>query len=389
MKIEKKDIKPHLPAMLEMAKIAKKIKFPILATIKVSGNTLNMTDLNQWLSVTLPVESTGDFLVPAKEFLDFMKLAKTSVTITLDAGNVTLEADGVKKTLISLPVADYPSRPEMPSLEYNTLPEGFIQGLEEVDHARSDDLSREAICGAAIECDGSESVLVATDGYRLAKKILPAVGYDFKGVIPGYCIPLLRKMTGTMAHASWLNPIPEGQKAETCHQTGYQAFKTANMELVIYDSRPRFPNWRQVLAKGEHTIALERKPLIEFCNSAIGLYKGIKNPSYTIKIAKIGGWLRLNAKTEKGEIETHVSFATAGQSGSDLERFRGFFIGVSAEYLKNALEVFTRDAVLMQVTDYSKPMVIESGNLYQIIMPMRLTALGEDELSPALEPKTV
>ncbi|MFF0005814.1 DNA polymerase III subunit beta [Streptomyces tibetensis] len=115
----------------------------------------------------------GRVLVPGRRLLDVCRvLPDGPVSCALEASRFTVEADGTRFGLSTLPLAEYPSLPAPPA-PYGTVDAtAFATAVAQVAVAAGRDDTLPLLTGVQLRLDGGEMTLAASDRYRYAVRRL-------------------------------------------------------------------------------------------------------------------------------------------------------------------------------------------------------------------------
>ncbi|MFF7308594.1 DNA polymerase III subunit beta [Streptomyces sp. NPDC008137] len=115
----------------------------------------------------------GRVLVPGRRLLDVCRvLPEGPVSCALEASRFTVEADGTRFGLSTLPLAEYPALPVAPA-PYGTVDAAaFATAVAQVAVAAGRDDTLPLLTGVQLRLDGEEMMLSASDRYRYAVRRL-------------------------------------------------------------------------------------------------------------------------------------------------------------------------------------------------------------------------
>lgn len=150
---------------------------PILAGLLVRADASGVTfssfdyETSAQISVAATVTDEGQALISGRLLADISRsLPGKPVDIVADDSKMELTCGSARFTLQALPVAEYPSLPEMPEAT-GTLPsDGFAHAVQQVVVAAGRDELLPVFTGVRIEIEGDQLSLLATDRYRMALK---------------------------------------------------------------------------------------------------------------------------------------------------------------------------------------------------------------------------
>jgi DNA polymerase-3 subunit beta len=118
-------------------------------------------------------EEEGTILVSGRLLAEITRsLPARPVQITADGTRATLTCGSATFTLLTMPVEDYPSLPEMPPAAGSIGSDAFASAVTQSATAASRDDTLPGLTGVRIEIEGDTLTLVSTDRYRLAVREL-------------------------------------------------------------------------------------------------------------------------------------------------------------------------------------------------------------------------
>ncbi len=156
---------------------------PVLAGLMLDASTDNGGrlvlssfdyEVSARVEVAADISEPGVALVSGRLLADISRsLPPRPVEITTDAAKVVVTCGSSRFTLLTLPVEDYPSLPEMPSASGSLRGEAFAAAVAQVSVAAGRDDTLPVLTGVRLEIEGEKITLAATDRYRLAVRDLP------------------------------------------------------------------------------------------------------------------------------------------------------------------------------------------------------------------------
>ncbi len=148
---------------------------PILSGILIettdSGLTLSSFDyeVSAQTEIAAEVEEPGKILVSGRLLADIAsRLPSAPVEFSTEEGRISVHCGSANFTLLSMPVEEYPTLPQV-SAQSGLLPaEAFATAVAQVAVAASRDDVTPVITGVQLEVSENSLTLVATDRYRVA-----------------------------------------------------------------------------------------------------------------------------------------------------------------------------------------------------------------------------
>ena len=173
-----------------------KVTLPILnnVLIRVDNKKVSLvtTNLDMAIMDFLPVSSSEDGVVtvPAKLLAEFVSNLPKGETIEINSKDTKVEIKAGKySSIINGVVADdFPELPEIDEKKaviYKIGVDEFKNSIGQVIIASSNDLTRPALTGVYFNTYSNKLAIAATDGYRLAEKIIiDQVESEVKAIVP-------------------------------------------------------------------------------------------------------------------------------------------------------------------------------------------------------------
>ena len=153
---------------------------PILAGLLVKAGPEGVTmssfdyETSAQINVRAEIVDAGEALVSGRLLADIARsLPNKPVELTSDENRMEIVCGSARFTLQTLPVADYPSLPEMPAATGTVTSDDFASAVGQVVVAAGRDELLPVFTGVRVEIEGETLSLLATDRYRMALKELP------------------------------------------------------------------------------------------------------------------------------------------------------------------------------------------------------------------------
>ena len=143
----------------------------VLIEAKDSGLVLSSFDyeVSARTEISATVEEQGKVLVSGRLLADIAsRLPNAPVSFSTDDGRITVACGSGHFTLLSMPVEEYPTLPEIATQSGSLDAEAFANAVAQVAIAASRDDVTPVITGVQLEVSESNLSLVATDRYRVA-----------------------------------------------------------------------------------------------------------------------------------------------------------------------------------------------------------------------------
>ncbi len=154
---------------------------PVLAGLLLDARADGVLELSGFdyevsakVDVPADVSEPGQALVSGRLLADICRsLPDKPVELAQDGAKIVLTCGASRFTLMTMPVEEYPARPEMPAEAGTVSSEVFSSAVAQVTVAASRDETLPILTGVRMEIAGDTVTLLATDRYRLAMRELP------------------------------------------------------------------------------------------------------------------------------------------------------------------------------------------------------------------------
>jgi DNA polymerase-3 subunit beta len=148
---------------------------PILGgiLIEAQANALRLSvfdyEVSAQAEIVAKVETSGRVLVSGRLLSEIAsKLPNAPVDFTTDGSKVVVSCGSTKFSLLTMPVEEYPTLPEIPAISGTITGEAFQNAVHQVAVAASKDDVTPVLTGVQLEAGEKSISFVATDRYRVA-----------------------------------------------------------------------------------------------------------------------------------------------------------------------------------------------------------------------------
>jgi DNA polymerase-3 subunit beta len=310
----------------------------------------------------------GRVLVSGKLLADICKaLPNKPVDLTVDGTKVQLTCGSTKFNLLTLPVEDYPSLPDLPARS-GTIPADLLAtAVSQVAVAAGRDDTLPILTGIRIEVEGDTVTLAATDRYRLAVRELTwkpeQPGLNTAALVPAKTLAdAAKSMTG------------EVELALTAPATGSGliGLSASGRRTTSRLLEGEFPKYRSLLPSESTSYAtVSTSALLE----AVRRVSLVAERNTPVRLSFSAGELVLEAGS--GDEASAAEVMEAGLEGEDIA------IAFNPGYLIDGLAALNTPHARLAFTTPTKPAVIsgvasddESGTSTEyrhLLMPVRLS----------------
>jgi DNA polymerase-3 subunit beta len=369
---EKKDLQGGVSVVEKI--VATRSTLPIIGNIlfevgkggvKLSANNL---EIGMELTVKAVVAKEGAVLLPAKTLSGIVsKLPETTIGFKLNEnGTVRISYEQSHFNLHSLPPDEFPSLPKVKEGKSFVLdPEIFVSMVKQTIFAVSASEEKYVLTGVLLEVgkagqvgDISNLRLVATDGYRLAKR---GEKVELKGD-PGISVIVPAR---ALLEISKTLESKNSEELKVTVSPEQISFRHADTYLVSRLIQGQFPDYKQVIPKKCATrVALNTRDFLKAAERAAVIAAGSANvTSFEVKSGKI---LITASTPDVGTVSEVLPVEVKGG-----EKAKASF---NVRLITDVLSVIAEEKVLVEFGEGLSPGVVrpEGGGEYlYIVMPIR------------------
>ena len=360
--------------------VARRGQLPVLANVLIfaakSGLRLAATNLEIGLQVEVggKVEEEGAITVPGRNFAEFVG--------SLGEGNIKLETEGEKlkigmiggeksaATFAGIAASEFPSfAPSTGSTSHTTSPlratggqapikikkELLLETASQVAYAAAVDESRPVLTGVRIQKSGDSLVFVATDGFRLSRKLIQGSRFSVQDsiILPARTILELARVVES-----------EEIIMEAVKENNQVIFSCGDVQLVSRVLEGNYPDVDKIIPKDFKTeLVIDREDLGRAIRTA-GIFARENSNIIRFKIA--GSRINIYASGgQMGESENEIEMEKGGE---DVE------IAFNYKFVLDFLGSISEERVKLRVNDGLSPGVFageKDKSLIHLIMPVR------------------
>ncbi len=153
---------------------------PVLAGVRIEADPTGVLSLASFdyevsarSEIPAEVSEPGTVLVSGRLLADIARaLPHKPVDVALEGTKVVVTCGASRFTLLTMPVEDYPTLPQMPELSGTVSGDALTLAVAQVSVAASRDETLPLLTGVRMEIEGERITLLSTDRYRLALREL-------------------------------------------------------------------------------------------------------------------------------------------------------------------------------------------------------------------------
>ncbi len=346
--------KPHLPILSGM-----------LFRVKGGQVSIESTDLeiSFWVSVAASIEEEGEVVVPAKLFVDLVSsLVGERVEIETIDHRIKIKSKGVVSELICQSVEDFPVIPRFKNSVIKIESTEFKKKMEKVNVSTAKEDTRPILTGVLWEFREGETLLVATDGFRLSMESLTTKKLSEGLLGKKYIIPS-RSLLEVSKSIAEFGVTDFGIEFD---EKGKQViFSLGLLEISSRLLEGEFPPYQQIIPNTYKTkINATKEELLSAVKRASLFARDNAN---VIKVLVESTGLQVSA--ENSQIGSNVTTVEGEVEGDNLT------MAFNAKYLVDYLSVVEGEYVEWETEGELKPSVFrdtKNKSWLQVIMPIRV-----------------
>lgn len=346
-------------------------QLPILGNILVSANKskviFSSTNLEISASVIVgaKIEEDGNISVPSRIIAELVSnLPKETVSLSSEKEQLKVSTSGFSGTILGMNSSDFPKIPTTIEADKSIkLPKKeILEALSQVSFATSLDETRPILTGVLFIREKDELKIVATDGFRLSRKIIKMnePSDSFKIILPKTILSEISRI-GEGEDFIIFNLLEKEKQA---------IFGIGDTVLTSRMLEGEYPDFEKIIPKSSTINVLLDKE--EFLRSVKVASIFAKDAANVVKIKLLKDGVKVYAESsQSGSQETKVEAKIENQESGNLE----WEISFNYKFLEDFLHSVKGEEVKMEFSTttaagvFTDPMDL---NYLHIIMPVRV-----------------
>ncbi len=341
-----------------------KVTLPILNNVLIRIDqkkvSLITTNLDMAIIDYLPVSSSEDgvITVPAKLLAEFISNLPKSETIEVTSNDTKINIKAGKySSIINGALADdFPELPEInekSAVTFKIGVEEFKNSISEVIIASSNDLTRPALTGVYFNTYNNKLAIAATDGYRLAEKILiDKIKSEVKAIVPASSLQeVLRAISDDIT------------EIEFSFDNDLACFKVGEVEIISKLIDASYPDYQKLIPKNNDTkVVLDREELLRVTKLAALFAKSVGG-SIICEAKKPDSFIVKSVANEFGENDSEIKTKVTNNSR----------VHFNSRFLIDALNSLTEPEIEFSFSDRVSPTLLQNKKDHtytHIVMPL-------------------
>ncbi len=310
--------------------------------------------------INAEIIESGEVTVPAKTFVEIVaNLTGEKLEFVSDGEIIEISTPTFSSKLNGISATEFPAIPlsgkEAVSLEVESL----IKSLPQITFAAAADEGRPILTGILTEIKGKKLQLVATDGYRLAHKIMPvSESASFKALVPRKTFEEVLRLLG--------EEEIDGVKISTSPDSNQMIFSFGQTQLSSRLIEGQFPAWEKIIPeKNIARIVIDRAELLKAVKLASVFARSEAN---VVKLQNKKDKLILSSEAK--ELGSQKKEIEAQSEGEEIE------IAFNTKFLQDVLSAASSRQIIIELSGNLSAATFKpvgEEDLAYIIMPVNLS----------------
>jgi DNA polymerase III subunit beta len=340
---------------------------PVLANILIEaedgGVRMSGTDLDTAVTVRVPadVEEPGAITAPAKKLQEIARELPGSVEFSTQADAISISSGRTRYKLNGLPRDEFPAFPKVDFAESWRVTGDDLQRLiTHVAFAASTEDTRPILSGVLWQLGEGEMRMVATNGHRLAKMVLPVE--DGAAVAAGDFI----------VHPKALGQVQRlfrgDESVEVGRSSNHIGFRGADVQVYTRLIEGPYPNYEQVIPQDNDKAMVADKTALTQAVRRMAIVAS----DQTHRIRMMLGGPMVKFAVETPDVGTATEELPVEYEGDPLE------IGFNAQYLLELLRYMPTDEIRLSFKTPERAAIMspvgneDTPDYMCLVMPLRL-----------------
>lgn len=344
-----------------------KAQLPVLGNILLSCRKTKIYIMSTNLEISVSsgvgakVEEEGELSIPSRVLNDLISnLPKETITLESDKEQLKVVSSGFSSTVLGMASTDFPKIPTTIGKDdaFSLPKKEFTEALSHVTFAVSTDETRPVLTGVLISILKGEMSLVATDGFRLSRRVINVSSEkDLKIVVPRLILTELLKDSGEGSEILF-----------NYNEKDKQAI--FGMDDVILTSRlleGEYPDFEKIIPK--QSVVNVRVDKEEFQRAIKLASVFARDAANVIKIKVLKESIKVLAEGSSGNQEAKVDAKIEKQDGD-------FEISFNFRFVEDFLHSMKGEELVMEFSGVSTAGVFKDSadpSYLHLIMPIRPT----------------
>ncbi|MDO8498597.1 MAG: DNA polymerase III subunit beta [bacterium] len=362
--ILQQDLWPALQAVARSCGVRSQL--PVLGNIllQAEGGRLKLSATNLEIgvvkSLAVEIEEEGEVTVPSKTLVEMVgNLPAQTLVFEASSDQLKISTPAFTSQINGIPATEFPTIPLAGKEVISIDPQILLKALPQVTFAAAVDEGRPVLTGILLEIKEKKLQLVATDGYRLAHKMVNSQQEGgFRVLIPRRTLEEVMRL------------ISEGEtdrvQIAVSEDKNQIIFKFGSTQLSSRLIEGQFPAWEKIIpTQIKARVVLERGEVLKAVKLASVFAKSEAN---VVKLQNLPSKLILTSEAK--ELGSQKNEVEVQSEGEELQ------IAFNSKFLQDALSAFNSSQAILELSGNLSAAVLKplgEEGLQYIIMPVNLS----------------
>lgn len=359
--ILQQDLMPAISAVGRSCGVRSQL--PVLGNILISSDSgkLKLAATNLEIGVVKLIAAEiledGEVTIPAKTIIEVVaNLGGEKLEFEATADQIKISTPTFSSQMNGISASEFPSIPLTGKEAVSISPKILLEALPQVAFASAVDEGRPILTGILTEFKNKTKQLVATDGYRLAHKLVPVEDSgEFKALIPRKTFEEVMRLVG--------EEEVDMVKISTSLDNNQIIFAFGNTQVSSRLIEGQFPAWEKIIpAEVKARVIIDRSQFLKAVKLASVFARSESN---IVKLQNQPGKLILTSEAK--ELGSQKKELEASVEGEEIT------ISFNTKFLVDALSALNTAQVILELSGNLSAAIIKpmgQDGLQYIIMPV-------------------
>lgn len=336
----------------------------VLLSLSQGQLRLSATNLETSISLSLPVEQeeAGDITVPARLLTEFVNnLPDSQVSLATKEEKLVVKGGKFEASFAGINASEFPNLTTDGEADKVFFTKELAKAISQTTFAASSDEGRPVLTGLLIEFTKGQVNLVATDGYRLAKKrLMVDASLETKYLVPAKALNEVARLIAEV-------DADQEISVQTIEAKNQLLFHLGPIQVTTRLLDGTYPPYQSIIPESFKTRAVLPTDDLAQAVKATALFARDLGNVIHLEIDPVAKQVQLSAKT--AQVGTGSTSLEAAVEGEKL------VVALNSNYLTAGLSALSAKQITIEGNDSNKSVLIRpvgDDNFFYIIMPVRL-----------------
>ena len=326
--------------------------------------TLSATNLELGIRTQVggKVEKIGDLTVPARNLTEFISsLTGQNIDLEERESKLIVSSGKFRASFAGIDAKEFPLLPPPVSQGQTINAQVMGQIAAQVAYAAAVDESRPVLTGVRFQVLEDKLIVVATDGFRLARKQIPLEPKNQNLVPNGIILPA--KTIQEVARIA-ADSAEKEIKIEVVEKNNQVIFSCGVTDLISRILEGNYPDTEKIIPTDSPVEAIVDRQEFSQSLRAVSVFARDNNNIVRFKITG-SRFIISAAAAQQGESEVEMDCENTGEGE----------IAFNYKFITDVLSSMTEERIRLQIKDHLSPGVFrpeKDSSLLALVMPVRI-----------------